>query len=137
MKGHGTKYPRKKEQAIVALLSQSSMGEAAQVAGVSETTLWRWLQEEEFSQSYREARRRVVEQAISRVQQSSGKAVTTLAEMMTDQDAPPSTRVTAARVILEMTVKFVEIEDLRDRVAKLERLVSESIDSLNGKKQWI
>lgn len=36
MKGHGTKYPRKREQVVLALLTQPSIGEAAQAAGVSE-----------------------------------------------------------------------------------------------------
>ena len=131
MKGHGTKYPRKKEQAIVALLSQSSMADAAQVAGVSETTLWRWLQEEEFCQSYREAKRRVVDQAVSRLQQLTGQAVNTLGRVMASPLGRASTQVTAARVVLDMALKAVEMEDLAVRIERLEHLVEREKDTLS------
>lgn len=123
MKGHGAKYPHKREQAIIALLSHSSIGQAAKTAGISEVTLWRWIKDQEFQQAYREAKRRVVDQAISRLQQVCGEAVETLREIMTDPEKPTSSRVTAARAILEMAVKAVEIDDLASRVEKLERTI--------------
>ncbi|NIM99491.1 MAG: helix-turn-helix domain-containing protein [candidate division Zixibacteria bacterium] len=123
MIGHGSKYPRKRDQAILSLLTHRSIGEAAKAIGISEATLYRWLQTEEFQQGYQEGRREAVRQAISQLQQLSGKAVGTLGEVMLDQETPPSTRVSAARIVLEMTMKAVEIEDLTSRVEKLERLV--------------
>ena len=123
MKGHGTKYPRKREQAILALLTQPSIAEAAKTAGVSEATLWRWLKDEEFSKSYREAKRRAVEQAVSRLQQLSGEAADTLGHVMASPVVRANTRVTAARVVLEMAVKAVETEDLAARIEKLEHLI--------------
>ena len=42
MKGHGTKFSHKMEQAIVALLSQRNHEEAARVAGIGVATLLRW-----------------------------------------------------------------------------------------------
>ncbi len=47
-RGHGDKLERKTEAAIVALLAHPTMPEAAKAAGVSETTLWRWLQRDDF-----------------------------------------------------------------------------------------
>ena len=123
MKGHGTKYPRKREQTILALLTQPSIAEAAKTAGISEATLWRWLKDEEFSKSYREAKRRAVEQAVSRLQQLSGEASDTLGHVMASPVVRANTRVTAARVVLEMAVKAVETEDLAARIEKLEHLI--------------
>src|ERR1022692_1600061 len=57
MVGHGTKFGRKKEQAITALLSHRSMEEAARAAGIGVNTLLRWMKEPEFDQAYRKARR--------------------------------------------------------------------------------
>jgi len=125
MTGHGAKKPRKREQAIIALLEQPSIKEAAQSVGIGEATLFRWLQEPEFQRAYREAKHRVVEQAISRLQQVSGEAVDTLREIMLDTEKPPSTRVTAAKAVLEWSIKAVEMEDLVTRVEDLERFVEE------------
>ena len=52
--------------------------------------------EPEFQKALREARRVAFGQAIARLQQMSGAAVATLAKMMVEQTAPPSTRVRAA-----------------------------------------
>ena len=48
MAGHGEKFGRKKEEAIVALPSQTSVKQAAHVAGVGTRTLVRWMQMPEF-----------------------------------------------------------------------------------------
>ena len=71
MKGHGEKLTRKQEQAIAALLSEATVGTAAEKAGVGEVTLYRWLKLPDFLGAYREARREVVEKAVAQMQQSS------------------------------------------------------------------
>ena len=69
---------------------------------------------------YREARRAVVQHAITRVQHATGEAVETLRAVMQDTTAPASAKVSAARAILETAVKAVELEDLEARMAALE-----------------
>jgi len=123
MKGHGAKYPRKKDQAILALLTHPTIAEAADTAGVSEVTLWRWLKDQDFQQSYREATHQIVQQAISRLQQVSGEAVDVLREVMTDNTKPPSSRVAAARIVLDITLRSVELEDLEGRIEALEKKI--------------
>jgi hypothetical protein len=53
MKGHGEKLSRKQDLAIAGLLTEPTIGEAAQKAGVSEVTLWRWLKQADFTSAYR------------------------------------------------------------------------------------
>jgi hypothetical protein len=60
MIGHGSKFGRKMEQAIAALLSHRSLEEAAPVAGISVATLKRWMRLPEFKAAHLEARRDVV-----------------------------------------------------------------------------
>jgi hypothetical protein len=55
MKGHGTKFGRKKEEAIAALLTQRNIDEAAKTAGIAPNTLLNWLKVPEFQAAYREA----------------------------------------------------------------------------------
>ena len=121
MLGHGTKFGRKKEEAIVALLSQRNVEEAAKAVGVAANTLLRWMKEPEFDAAYREARRLAFGQSISRLQQASTAAVTTVLKLMVDQNVPASTRLRAADIVLDRTAKAIEIEDIEVRVTELER----------------
>jgi hypothetical protein len=121
MKGHGSKFGRKKEAAIAALLSQRNVEEAARAAGIGVKTLLRWLQIPEFVSAYRQARRDAFSQSVARLQQASSAAVTTLLKIMVDQSAPPSCRVRAAGTVLDHAVRAIESEDLEARVAELER----------------
>jgi uncharacterized protein YggE len=115
---------RKQGEAIAALLTMPTITEAAKRAGVGERTVYRWLQDDPaFQQAYREARRAAVQQAIAHIQRVTSTAVKTLEAVMRDLDAPSSSRVSAARVVLEMALKGVELEDLEARIDALERTV--------------
>src|SRR3954452_18323257 len=96
MKGHGSKFGRKKEEPIAALLTQRNIEEAARVAGIGTQTLHRWLKISEFQAAYLEARRAAVSQSNARLQQASSAAVSTLVKIMVDPSAPASSRVRAA-----------------------------------------
>jgi hypothetical protein len=48
MTGHGAKFGRKKEEAIIALLAHRNVEEAAKSIGVAPKTLFRWMQVPEF-----------------------------------------------------------------------------------------
>ena len=122
MSGHGQKLSRKEESAISALLTQGTLAEAAQMAGIGEATLRRWLQRDDFQAAYRRARREAVSHAMAYLQRVGGEAVDTLRSIMNDDQKPASARVTAARVILDMSIKAVEFEDLEVRIAALEAL---------------
>jgi hypothetical protein len=121
MAGHGEKLSRKREQAIAALLSASTLVEAAKAAGIGDRTLWRWLQDPHFQTAYRQARRDAVGQAIARLQQVASTAVDTLESVMKSSAARDSARVAAARAVLELGVRAIELEDLEARLTALEQ----------------
>src|SRR5438105_4527730 len=121
MAGHGSKFGRKKEEAIAALLTQRNIEEAARAAGIGKHTLIRWLKLPEFQTAYREARRAAVSQSNARLQQASSAAVSTLLKIMVDASAPASARVRAADRILERAKQGMENEDIEVRVAALEQ----------------
>ena len=120
MHGHGAKLPRKQGEAITALLVCKTMEKAAQQTGVAPSTLYRWLQEDKFKTAYRKAKTACVSQAIGRLQQTSAEAVETLRSIMIDKGKPASTRVQAARTILDTAIKAVEIEELESRIKTIE-----------------
>lgn len=125
MAGHGSKLGRKQEDAIAALLSHRNIDEAASAAGVGTRTLLRWMKIPAFDAAYRAARRQAFGQSISRLQQGSTAAATTLLKVMVDPATPPSTRVRAAEAVLSHAAKAIEIEDLDARLRELERSAEE------------
>jgi hypothetical protein len=124
MAGSSGKLVRKQEEAIVALLSQRNVEEAAKATNVAPRTLYRWMKDADFQRAYREAKRAAFSQSIARLHQMSSAAVSTLAKIMVDANAPASTRVRAADSILDHTAKAIEIEDIEARVAALEQASS-------------
>jgi hypothetical protein len=121
MTGHGAKFGRKKEDAIVALLTHRTIEEAARAVNLSGKTLLRWLKEPEFDAAYRAAKRAAFGQSIARLHTLSSAAVSTLGKVMLDPVTPPATRVRAADSVLNHTIKAIEVEDVEARVAELER----------------
>jgi hypothetical protein len=120
MKGAGEKLTRKQEVAIAALLTAPTIADAAYAASISEPTLWRWLQREDFQTAYRQARREAVSQAVAYLQRVAGEAVDTLRAVMQDAQKPASARVSAARAVLDLAIRGVELEDLEARMHVLE-----------------
>ena len=126
MKGHGTKFGLKQEQAIIALLTQRNVDEAARATGIAPNTLLRWMKEPEFDAALRKARRLAYSQSIGRLQQASSVAATTLLKLMVDPNSPPSCRLRAADSVLSHAAKAIEIEDIEARVSELERAADAS-----------
>jgi hypothetical protein len=121
MKGHGSKFSRKMEEAIAALLVHRNHEEAAKAVGIGTATLLRWQKEPEFQKAYREARRAAFGQAVARLQQGTSAAATTLLKVLIDQSTPASVKVRAAEAIFNHSAKAIEIDDIEARVSQLER----------------
>jgi len=119
--GHGSKFNRKMEAVITALLTHRNHEEAARAAGVSRSTLNRYQKMPKFKLAYLEARREAMVQANARLQQASSAAVSTLVKVMVDPSTPASARVRAADCILARANQGLENEDLDVRLAALER----------------
>lgn len=121
----------KSEKLLASLLTAPTIQIAAKLAGVSESTAIRTLKESEFQAAYREARREVVSHSITTLQAACSNAVATLVSVCDDPDAPASSRVSAAKSILEMSLRSVEIDDLGVRVQALEELLKDKADGSN------
>jgi transposase-like protein len=121
------KLTQKQEKAICALLMERTIQDAAKRVGVTDGTLRRWMTDENFKADYARARADVTGQAIARVQSASTKAVDTLLEIMEDREKPASTRVTAAKCLLEMAIKATELENIEARLTALEDQITANI----------
>lgn len=120
--GHGSKMARKREAALTALLTHSSIAQAAQAADVDEKTLDRWLKDEAFAADYRAARQRVVEEAVGLLQKATTAAAATL--MRNLKCGTPAVEVRAALGIFDLVLKAATIEEQEARLAELEALMS-------------
>ena len=118
MKGHGSKFTRKKEEAVAALLTQRNLEEAAKTVGIAPNTLLSWLKLPEFQAAYREARRAAFSQSVAQLQQATSAAVSTLLKVMVDPSTPASTKVRAADSVLDHAARGIEIEDIEARVSE-------------------
>lgn len=119
------RLPKKQQSAIVALISHRTIEEASKAAGVGRTIIFRWLQNDDFQAAYRQARAEVVRHAIAQAQSACSEAVTVLKEIMISAESPASTRVSAAKAVLETSLKAVELEDIISRIEKLEDKIQE------------
>ena len=113
----------KQELALSAVVSHATLKEAAAAAGVSETTLWRYMKDETFSRRLSDARRDAVSHAALRLQRASSDAVTVLQELMLRSDAPASARTTAARAVLDYSFRVVEMDEMKRKIRELEEFL--------------
>jgi hypothetical protein len=110
----------RQDRMIVALLDHPTQEKAAAALGISTVTLWRSMQKPEFAEAYRKARREAFSQSIARLQQASNAAVGTLLRVMTDREAPAASRVRAADVVLQTTLRGMQMEEIEARVAEFD-----------------
>ena len=127
--GHGSKYARKKEEAVAALLTQPTIEEAARAAGIGTQTLIRWMKVPDFQVAYREARHAAVSQSNAQLQQFCSAAAMTLFKIMMDPKAPASARLRAADHILDHANQALESEDNKVRFAALEQAARQALES--------
>ncbi|HEX9059836.1 MAG TPA: hypothetical protein VF941_06630 [Clostridia bacterium] len=120
------KIGKKKELALSALLTERTVQAAAKIAGVSESSLWRWLREDDFQKEFKALKREVVAISVTKLQKSSATAVETLESIMEDTESPAGARVSEARTVLEMTLKVTELEQVISRLEALEKQVGEN-----------
>jgi hypothetical protein len=114
----GGNKSRKKQLAVAALLSSGTIEQAAQKVGVSERTLNEWLADPGFARLYRTACQRVVEHAITVLQQTCSKAVLTLYQSLEADN--PNVRVRAATVLIEQSLNALEKRSILQRLDELE-----------------
>ena len=125
MKGHGTKFGRKKEAAIAALLEARNHAEAAKMVGIDLSTLKRWMRVPEFIEDFRRARWEVTEQAYARLQQNTPAAASVLMKLMADPSTPAAARIRAALGVFTLSHEALDL-DIETRIAALERAAEQA-----------
>jgi phage terminase small subunit len=115
----------KKQKAIAALLTSWDTTQAAQAAGVSRETIYKWMKEEPFKQALKEGAA-VAMEGLSRSLVTLGdKAVKALSDAL-EGDSPlqAGARVRAADIVLSRLLALRELVDLEARITELESKVT-------------
>ena len=104
---------------LAALAGGATVADAARQAGMSERTAWRRLQDDDFRQRLDTAREQTVQTAVDTLSRGSTRAARTLVALLSRRQRA-STRLAAARAILELGSRLREAQDLEERIAALE-----------------
>ena len=112
------------QRAIEALLAGATPSATAAAAGISERTLRRWCQRPHFADALSCAQRSVFDDALRLLRVTALDAVRALRTVLNDQNAPPASRVAAARVVLEQAHRARELEEIEERIAALEEIAA-------------
>ena len=118
----------RKERALQALLTCRTRAEAAEAAGIGESTLRAYLREPEFQARYREAFGALVQDATRQAQQAIAPALYTLREIEENENAGAKARIMAARSTLEYALRLTEQLDIISRIETLEPAMKEGMD---------
>jgi hypothetical protein len=107
--------------AVMAIIQEPTLKAAAEKAGISETTLWRWQQNPEFAKMLSDAKSTLLEAGIAKLQKNLTGAIDTLVEVMKDKAAAEASRVSAARFIVEATIGETKLSKIAERLDELEK----------------
>jgi len=111
---------------LSALLTNPTVREAAEAAGIPETTAYNWLRREDFAEEYKQRKRQAVAEASDYLQSRMNAATQIITEIMNDADAPSQVRLNAAKAIVELGYKLVEQAEI---IARIEALEAQTGDS--------
>ena len=112
---------RKMDRIARALLEHGSTQKAAAALGMSEITVWRWTRQPAFQETYCEVRREALSRSSGRLLQASSAAASTILKVMLDPNAPPAVHLRAAQCVLEQAQKTFALEDMDERLKRVER----------------
>jgi hypothetical protein len=119
--GHGEKKSRKLDAFVAAMMTHGSTEAAAEAVGIAASTGYRWLRDEAVIERLRQARQQAWSRAMAQLQEAGPEAVEALRKILreAENEAP---RVSAARTLLELGLKSVEIFHIQERLEKLEQI---------------
>lgn len=118
------KLTHRQQRAIIALLSTKSITEAAAQIGVTEKTIYQWMNQPAFKAGLISAEGEIIDRATRRLLTLHDQAINVFDEIMGDDDCAPGTKLRAAQSILDYLLKLRELRNVEARLAALEEKVN-------------
>ena len=111
----------KKTRAIAAMLTTSTVADAAAAAGVGHRTLARWLADDpEFRSALQRAEGLAIDAAVRRLVGLQDAAVDVFDDVLSNSSISPTVRLRAASSVIDYLLKLRELRNLEERLAALE-----------------
>ncbi len=124
-------------QFVSALLTSSSITEAARRVKVSERTARRWIEENELiKQALEDTKKDIYQSSVNSLKEAMLGSIDVLKACMSDIDISPVARIKAAEILLKTAIEVHSLQEIEERINSLERLVhvtSERNGHSNGK----
>ena len=113
-----------RENIAMCILTSSTYEEAAEKSGVSKSTLYRLRKEPEFQKTINRIKDDMFRDTMKKAQAYSTESLEILRDIMRDVGATDSSRVSAARTILELGLNLAEQEQIINRIEEFERILA-------------
>lgn len=99
------------EQLCAALITHSSIKEAAGALNVSEKTVYNMMSTAEFVAMYADVQRKILSGSILTCQSRMIEAINCISDIMADKEANPQIRLLAAQTILKNSIGMMGVSD--------------------------
>ncbi len=118
---NGTELTKKQLDSLPVILSSKSLAEGLKKANVSKTTYYAWLKLPEYKKELNRIKKEIVEQALNELKISTTEAVKVLKDLLSSENEHIQLRT--AIKILDFTEKFMEQEDIIERLNRFEERI--------------
>lgn len=108
----------KQRTVITKVIGARTITDGLRKAGVSKTTFYDWLRDDDFKQEIERQRREVTKQAFDDLRAGLTEAITVLRALL--QSKEESIKLRAATTIVENVLKSIELTEMEDRICRLE-----------------
>ena len=106
----------RQDRFLKALLDAPHIERACEMAVINKTTGYKYLKDQKFLEEYRKLRRDAMQQVTARLQKASEEAVEVLREVMSDKRSTPSSKVQAAKSVLEIAYRSIGIDEIQEEL---------------------
>ena len=110
-----------RENIALHILTCSTYEEAAEKAGVSKSTIYRLRKKPDFQEVINQVKNSMFQETMHKAQGYCMESLEVLRSIMNDVTATDSSRVSAARTILELGINADERENIIRKIEELER----------------
>ncbi len=114
---------QKQADAIMALLGSPSIEEACRKAEVSKASVYEWLKVPLFATELKRQRSRIIDQYTTYLMSQAATAANELVGLLKTRN--PGLRRLVCKDIIDLSLRAVEIEDLKTQLEEIERRVSQ------------